>query len=178
MKLKILFALLLVSVLISCSDKKNNTTEESAKTDSVDVSVHSDDYEEPSEDNEDLKKRSAEDSIAYASLGAYNGEYQLHTESDGVDAKLQLMYGNDRTFKYQWSFVVTSEEANCKAELKGTVTMDRTQHGFDSQGECRVHFNFKSLQNGRYAVEINFEDESKCKMVSGPCIFSGTYLKN
>lgn len=125
-----------------------------------------------------LKKRAIEDSIAYVSLHTYDGEYEIHTESEGVNAKLQLSYKNNRTFGYQWTFLVSNEEVNCKGELKGVLTMDRTQHGLDSQGECFVHFNFNGLQNGRYAVEIDFEDETKCKMVSGPCTFSGTYLKN
>lgn len=55
--------------------------------------------------------------------------------------------------------------------------MDRTQHGNDVDGECRIHFNFNGYSSDGYIVEIEFEDQSKCG-VKGACTFSGTYTKN
>lgn len=123
------------------------------------------------------KQKHIDDSIAYASLKDYDGEYLIQTESEGVDAKLTLGYKNDKTFEYKYSFRVNNEEAECNGEIKGIVMMDRTQHGFDRQGECMIHFNFNGYWNGHYVVEIDFEDQAKCSFLKGDCNFSGTFLK-
>lgn len=124
-----------------------------------------------------FKQRHTEDSIAYSELSVYNGTYTIQTESDGVNAKLVLHYNNDKTFNYTWSFEVASEEVNCKANKKGILMMDRTQHGFDRIGECLIHFNFNGSWSEGMVVEIDFEDQKKCNFIKGnDCTYSGTYV--
>lgn len=138
--------------------------------------------EEETEEEEServFKQRHIEDSIAYTQLGIYDGNYLIYTESEGIDASLNLLYNGDQTFKYDWRFAVSNEEANCERNMEGTLVMDRTQHGFDRQGECFIHFNFNFNGYGSegYVVEIDFEDQAKCLNVKGECTFSATYVK-
>jgi len=121
-----------------------------------------------------MKQRYAEDSISYSQLAMYGGNYEIKTESEGVNATLNLQYNGDQSFNYEWSFEVDVEQAKCKAKRKGVLVMDRTQHGIDADGECRIHFNFNGYTSKGYIVEIDFEDQSKCG-VEGGCDFSGAY---
>jgi hypothetical protein len=132
---------------------------------------------EEEETEELFKKRHIEDSIAYTELSMYDGTYAIQTESDGVNANLRLKYKKDRTFAYEWQFIVENGDANCAVKRKGVLAMDRTQHGIDREGECLIHFNFNGFWNGRYVVELEFEDQAKCKNLKGDYTFSGTYVK-
>lgn len=124
-----------------------------------------------------MRLRYFEDSVAYAQLVTYDGTYQIQTESEGVNATLSLHYNGDRTFTYDWNFVVDNEEIQCNGSRKGLIAMDRTQHGVDVKEACLMHVNFNGNQDGGYVVEIDFEDQSKCDFLTGECAFSGTYLK-
>lgn len=136
--------------------------------------------EETEEEETDriFRQRHNEDSVAYTELGMYDGTYLIYTESDGVNATLKLHYNGDQTFKYEWSFEVVSEEANCKGIRKGILAMDRTQHGFDRSENCVIHFNFNGYWDNGYVVEIDFEDQTKCPDLIGECTFSGTYINS
>ena len=133
---------------------------------------------EKEESEQIFKQRHIEDSIAYTQLGIYNGNYWIKTESEGVNATLTLNYNGDKTFNYEWQFVVDNEEIKCFGKKKGVLAMDRTQHGVDLSGNCTLHFNFNGFWNDGYIVEIDFEDQAKCPDLKGECTFSGTYIKN
>ena len=124
-----------------------------------------------------LKQRHFEDSITYTELGIYNGDYLIYTEIEGVNSTLKLLYNGDQTFNYEWNFNVSKDEVICVVKMNGIVTMDRTQHGFDSQGDCFIHFNFNGSWSEGDVVEIDFEDQTKCMSIKGDCIFSGRYIK-
>ncbi|NJK97417.1 MAG: hypothetical protein HC905_23135 [Bacteroidales bacterium] len=176
-----LFCITLATGFIAgCKSITNNNITDTTQADSISGSKNilaNDSLTEDQETELILKQKHIDDSIAYASLKDYDGEYLIQTESEGVDAKLTLMYKNDRTFEYIYTFRVNSEEADCNGETKGIIMMDRTQHGFDRQGECMIHFNFNGYWNGHYVVEIDFEDQAKCTFLKGECNFAGTFLK-
>ncbi len=130
------------------------------------------------EEIERLRKQQAKDeSSAFAEMHQYSGNYQLSTESHGVQAGLTLKYRGDKTFSFSWSFKVQEEEASCSAQKTGIIQMDRTQHGFFKDGDCLVHVNLNGFWNGKYAIEWLIENPEKCPDLQGPCDFSGTYLK-
>lgn len=179
-RLKIIF-ILLITCLACTSNKEqkdNNTTDVDSTQQTAAVDNQSPHQEETEEEEMEriLKERYLEDIIAFTELTTYDGEYRISTESEGVDATLQLKYNGDQTFDYQWKLAVTSEETTCKGEMKGVLTMDQTQHGFDKIEDCFVHFNFNGYFNDGYVVEIDFEDQTKCASLTGECIFSGTYI--
>jgi hypothetical protein len=171
-------------LLISC---KNNIMNENNKsslinTSTKDLKIATDTSKividnELKESEDELKKRQLEDDKIYSELILYNGTYERHTESDGVNSSLILTYNNDKTFNYSWDFEVVNGEAICKANRKGIIKMDRTQHGFDNIGDCFIHFNFNGYWNGNMVIEIEFEDQQKCRFIKGQeCTYSGVYI--
>lgn len=120
-----------------------------------------------------LQERQAEDDSAYATLRFHSGDYVLYTESEGVNATLQLQYNDDKTFNFLWRF--EAPDAGCSGEMKGLLLMDRTQHGFYHADGCMVHFEFRGLWDGQYLVDLTLE-ENNCMLMTGNCIFSGTYM--
>jgi len=136
--------------------------------------------EETEEEETDriFKQRYLDDSIAFAQLDMYNGSYFLNTESEGVNASLKLVYNGNKTFNYEWNYEVLNGEVNCEAHLNGVFVMDRTQHGFDDNNNCVIHFNLNGYWNNGYVVEIDVEDQAKCSFLKGECSFSGHYINS
>ena len=165
MKPTTLYILCLIA-LVCCARNKNSSTE-SPNADTIATTNSS----------VELTKLSSEHATPSDSLAAYDGVYELRTESDGVNAKLTLTYKRNSTFEYYWIFRVTGGEVKCQGEQNGSITVAGNRRGFDDRGDCSLRFDFNGLQNGNYVVDMAFEDQEKCKTLSGPCLFSGTYLR-
>jgi hypothetical protein len=148
-------------LLLSCtfeqaSEPENEFTENSIETDTATV----------------LEARWIEDDSAYAALSAYNGTYDLITESEGVDCKLRMNYLGDKRFKTELKLAVPQI---CNATIEGEVLMDRTQHGFYNTDSCFLHVNFLGIYGNTVSIEI--EQVEDCPLIKGDCIVSGTYTR-
>jgi len=163
--------ILLVSLVFICSCQNKQQAAEAAI---AGISSDTNSMAEERTDSENvLQNRQAEDDSAYTALRFHSGNYVLYTESEGVDATLQLLYNGDKTFHFVWKF--DAPAAGCSGQVKGMLLMDRTQHGFYHSDGCMIHFEFRGLWDGHYLVDLTV-DESGCALMTGDCIFSGTYM--
>jgi hypothetical protein len=119
------------------------------------------------------REKEKEEEKVYGELGMYNGTYTIKTESEAVEASLDLKYNGDKTFSFTWFFAAADL---CEAKYSGLILMDQTQHGFYNDNECTLHFNFMGSWGGSLVVEIDHNEV--CPGMKGECIFSGTYLKS
>jgi hypothetical protein len=117
-----------------------------------------------------LQERHLEDEKSFSELDVYDGNYTLYTESEGVNATLRLKYNGDKTFQFNWEFLVADQ---CSARASGFIQMDRTQHGFYQGKEGFAHVNF--MGSGQMGMMVELEWEKRPNGAKGDCNFSGTY---
>jgi hypothetical protein len=159
----ILWTLIGICLLWSCAPHSGSTTEE--VRDSVgDTSKVPGNVPEETE-AEEMERLQSEEQHVFDDLGAYDGMYNLYTESENAEGTLQMKYLGDRTFKF---VLRLSVDDLCEGIVQDTAFVDRTQHALFATDHCLLHFNL-------LGENIEIVEPDGCDQMEGDCTFSGVY---